>query len=229
MDDSDNDNNHNNDQNDHSVVERGINNSNMLDAIFNLSDSDDDDYVNEPETAAKLLDNKYVMEYPIMNGEGDSILVKCIFLVLRDGDAIEEDGVLISFLDRESMRKLCISVSKCDDETNMIKNTFARNVTQFALSPILKVPVTNKKKAPSNLVMISVRDVINFISKNLLKSYVKKIESEKSMMNGLENLSNPSILPNCSEPFHHGNNHSDTLVVDGRMIRKPDFPIRELL
>jgi uncharacterized membrane protein YwzB len=225
---SDNDNNYDSDQNDHNVVERGNNDPNLLGSIFGEDDSDDDNNDNEGEAAPKLLDKKYVMKNTIMDGQGRNIEVKCTFLVIRNDNASKDEGVLMTFLGWNSFRNLCKSLLKAGNDTKIAKNNFARLVQQFVLSPILEIPVKNKSKAPTNLIMLSVQDVINYICANFLLPYVKKSDNVKSMMSELEKLNNPSLLSSCSQQIHHENDPLNTLTVDGIKIRKLNFLIKEL-
>eukprot|EP00596_Hydrurales_sp_CCMP1899_P011245 CAMPEP_0119037678 /NCGR_PEP_ID=MMETSP1177-20130426/6176_1 /TAXON_ID=2985 /ORGANISM="Ochromonas sp, Strain CCMP1899" /LENGTH=146 /DNA_ID=CAMNT_0006999281 /DNA_START=1 /DNA_END=442 /DNA_ORIENTATION=+ len=137
-DESDNDNNSNYDHNDHNVFGRVDNDPNLLGSIFGDDESDDDDNNNnnEGKAASKLLNKKYVMKTTIKNGQGIDIELQLIFLVLRNETAHKDDGVLMAFLDRASLRKLCDSVSKNNNEIDM--NRFTRLIEQSTLSPILK-------------------------------------------------------------------------------------------
>jgi hypothetical protein len=128
------------------------------------------------------------------------------------------------------MRKLCKSFLTAGDSTKM-DDQFVRNITRSALSPILEIPMKNKKTAPTKLVIISVQDAIDYIHRHFLRPYEKQNENVNSMMNRLETLLKPTLRSNCVTPFANNqiiNNISKKLIVNDMVICERNFLSLEL-
>lgn len=223
-DESDNYSDNDDEHNDYDVTRRN-NNSDLLSSIFSDSDSDDDNTDNEREAATKLLEKDFMIKRIIMDSKGENIELKCMMLVIRKEDASKEDGVLVTFFNLAAIRKLCRSLVETNHDMNFDLKSITRNITRSALAPILGIKVNNKSKAHTIFTMISVQDAINFLTTNFIPPYFKKSDNIRKMMEGLDELNNPTIVPSFTQQLCPGNDPLKTLIIEGKIIQKPNFII----
>lgn len=213
---------------DHDNVERVCKDLPVRMADIFGEDSDNDDNDDTQVTGPRLLEKKYMINDTIVNGKGVEMKLKSITLVLREEDESEKNNVLMTFIDLVAVRKLCKSVLKAGDDTDFNDN-IVRSVTRSAVAPILEIPVKNNKKASTKLVIVSVKDVIDYILSHLLKPWVKNSDNVESMMNSLETLKYPTLRYDCVTPLT--NNHiinNQSLIVNDMVICGSNFLSLEL-